>query len=685
MIKQDTVIRSKPTLDNTWKTGEIKANTYVNISGSGKYGIYTFYLIGDNKYVYGDHVQIIRDKEFYYKEYSTKKLVKTKVKKSIKRGLSYYVAEAKETTDLFDSLQRFNFLTDIGMTKSGELIDQSVGGLSMIPSADDIIGNGGYGNQNVYSGNNEYANIAFDGVTYNSITDGSALNIIASNLIGFLDNLLAGWLGNKLSFIIGFNFSAFDASRSSLFDNEWRRSRYDSGGSANKEQITHRQMSAFGLTSEMINYFTYWDYIGDLSEQYRMMNIPSNLYMQHIDSFYPQVRSNRTNSLQLDIPSYEQDAYSRSYSTRPTSNGYGGNTAVTFFRSIKDRDYKEFMDSLDVIHKEIGLFVDRKTTFTHFNRFRIPTLDNVLTSSRGHIFFTRPDLNLDFTRYRLGNSSSLYSEEGGLMDSSGNGVLESSAKTIAGVSSNSRIKFGHGAPIAMNLTKAHSVLTSYLTRDATSDHYFIPKLTDCCTGIDVSDEVLETNEAYSSYTGWKISYGTSTIKSRTAGTVNVAFRDDNMLSVYKMMKLWTEYINAVWRGEVSPKDKNINSVLDYAISIYYFLTDATDENILFYTKYTGCFPTACPSSNYADTGADNSVKSPTYNVPFYYGKKDDYNPINIVEFNHLSDSNNRNALEVYNKETGMVNRSFVGAPFVDTRDGSQLYKLRFRAPIDEAV
>jgi hypothetical protein len=68
MIKKDTIIRSKPTLDNTWQTGEIKAGTGVKITGSAKYGIYTFYLIGENQYVYGDHVQIIRDKEFYYKE-----------------------------------------------------------------------------------------------------------------------------------------------------------------------------------------------------------------------------------------------------------------------------------------------------------------------------------------------------------------------------------------------------------------------------------------------------------------------------------------------------------------------------------------------------------------------------------------------------------------------------------------
>lgn len=700
MVKKDTIIRSKPTLDNTWQTGEIKAGTGVKITGSGKYGIYTFYLIGENQYVYGDHVQIIRDKEFYYKEYATKKLVKIKKNSTPKRGISYHLAEAKEETDLYDWLQRFNFLDNMGLTRSGAVLDAATGGWnnmingSIIPNPNAGIGVMDIGNANIYGGSNRTTATILNGVSINTIMSGDALGIIAANALNFLDGLLAAWLGNKLSFIIGFNFSAFDASRSSVYDSEWRRARYDSGGSANTEQINHRQMAAFGLTDSMIGYFSYWDFIGNRDETYRMMNLSSSVYNRTVTSFYDRVTTNTTDSRQLmglglspigtaTINGVErvelyQGTDTDMYDNRPTSNGYGGDTMVTYFRKMKDRDYKEVMDMVDIVHKDVGLFVDRGTTFTKFNRFRIPTLDNILTGSRAHIFFTRPDLNLDFTRYRLGNTSSMYSEEGGFMDSAGNGVLESSAMTIAGVSSNQKMRFGHGAPIAMYLTKAHSVLASYLTRDATSDHYFIPKLTDCCTGIDISDEVLETKNAFTSYTGWSVDYGTSTIKSKTAGTVQVSFRDDNMLSVYKMMKLWTEYINAAWRGEVTPKERNLNSVLDYAISIYYFLTDATDENILFYTKFTGCFPTNCPSSAYSDTGADNQVRSPTYNISFHYGKKDDYNPINIVEFNRLSNANDRTACKIYNESVGMAGRSFVGAPFVDTRDGSQLYKLHFR-------
>ena len=85
---------------------------------------------------------------------------------------------------------------------------------------------------------------------------------------------------------------------------------------------------------------------------------------------------------------------------------------------------------------------------------------------------------------------------------------------------------------------------------AGAGHSFIPILTDRCTGLDVQDEVLETTEHGETLTGWKNTYGQSTIKTKTAGTVNVNFRDDDMLSVYKIMKIWIEYINDCisWRS-----------------------------------------------------------------------------------------------------------------------------------------
>jgi hypothetical protein len=235
------------------------------------------------------------------------------------------------------------------------------------------------------------------------------------------------------------------------------------------------------------------------------------------------------------------------------------------------------------------------------------------------------------------------------------------------------------APFMTNMLKCHPVLTKFLMgKDGRGNHNMIPILSHCCTGLDISDELIETVEAHESYTGWKVIYGKSNIKSRTAGTINVAFTDDNMLSIYKILKIWIEYISAVYRGEASPFRVYADThVLDYAISIYYFLCKENDEDILFWCKYTGCFPTAAPASNFSDT-IDKQIARPSYTVPFSFAKKDDYNPIDIYEFNQLTKGDAYAYIPTYNEKTMHVHKSFVGAPFVDTLDGTQLFKLRFR-------
>jgi hypothetical protein len=245
------------------------------------------------------------------------------------------------------------------------------------------------------------------------------------------------------------------------------------------------------------------------------------------------------------------------------------------------------------------------------------------------------------------------------------------------VESGKTIYYDYSRPLTETMISQHSIMTKYLM-GGSGGHKFIPVFTDRCTGLDMSDDVLETIEAHESRTGWKIVYGKGNIQSRTAGTVTIGFVDDNMLSIYKMLKIWTEYINAVYHGACLPKAKYRQThVLDYAISIYYFLTDATGEDILFFSKYTGCFPTAAPASNFSDT-IDSPIKIPSYSVSFSYARKDDYNPLNLAEFNHLSEGLGWDGIKVCGEGEWLAHRTFVGPPFVDTETNGYLYKLKFR-------
>ena len=112
------------------------------------------------------------------------------------------------------------------------------------------------------------------------------------------------------------------------------------------------------------------------------------------------------------------------------------------------------------------------------------------------------------------------------------------------------------------------------------------------------------------------------------------------------------------------------------MSEIYALITGIFNFIIFWSKYTGCFPTSVPSSTFSDKLGD-MISNPSYNISFAYSSKDDCNPIHLAEFNHLS-GDGFTVAPIYNKETLRVARSFVGAPFVDTEDGGYTFKLRHR-------
>ena len=150
-----------------------------------------------------------------------------------------------------------------------------------------------------------------------------------------------------------------------------------------------------------------------------------------------------------------------------------------------------------------------------------------------------------------------------------------------------------------------------------------------------------------------------------------------------MHKAWTEYISKVYRGQFKAKDEYIEyRRLDYACSVYYFLCAADGETILFWSKYTGVFPSMAPSS--ASNWDGDIKKSTEYNIQYEYAWREDYNTLHLAEFNinpyNLSGSNTpKEYLSIYNPETMSGGMTFSSRPFVETitADNKITYKLRF--------
>ena len=215
-------------------------------------------------------------------------------------------------------------------------------------------------------------------------------------------------------------------------------------------------------------------------------------------------------------------------------------------------------------------------------------------------------------------------------------------------------------------------------------HSIMLSLSNYAKGFSLNDEELETDKYGRTYTGYEINYGKHSVASKASGTVTVSFKDDKNLNIYKLIKMWTEYIEGCYRGKISPTlDNIINKIIDYAGAMYYILTDEGGENIIFWSKYYGIFPTTIPSSQYS--WRYGSVVNPesTLDVAFKYSFKEDYNPYALMEFNTVAKANKaKSYMPIYDASLGTTTTTWVGVPYVDlvkdSATNQYIYKLRFR-------
>lgn len=235
------------------------------------------------------------------------------------------------------------------------------------------------------------------------------------------------------------------------------------------------------------------------------------------------------------------------------------------------------------------------------NRFRVIYPEEMMDNSFGYVFFTKPNLNL----FKEGSN---------------------------GKSINSGIG---NVPDFNLLLRTDPQLFVNLQADQGYGNFIFP-LTNRVRNFPTKDVVIKTRESAETSNDWKVMYGHRMNDSISADSVDLSFLDDRNLSVYKLLKIWVLYIHLVSIGELEPSRKSVRKrILDYAGSIYFFLTDETATNIKYWCKLVGAFPTNIPSSAFSwDIG---TFKQNEYSVSFQYFKKDE-SPSVITDFNKICGS-----------------------------------------------
>lgn len=380
------------------------------------------------------------------------------------------------------------------------------------------------------------------------------------------------------------------------------------------------------------------------------LTIESNDKNITINSVYTTNEINKTSSSNQSSNvdnSYQNQFLSSSSSTLNPSNQRND---TAFMSSLND-SMKIIWANHNIPSSQSDVDTVKSDMVKKFNRFLIGYPQLQLPKSFAHIFFTRPNLNL-FTNSKMT----------ALND-----------------------KIAADATYYYLFKNCPDLLKS-LTSSFDTRHDFNPFLSNMAQSFELADEFIDSMEYGETLTGYKVKYGKNNIKSKTAGTTSIMFTDDSDYRVYKIHKAWVDYISKVYRGEIYADKANIqNRVLDYAASIYYFVCGPDGETILFWSKYTGVFPTVIPSA--ASAWDKNKVGNmPQYSISYEYAWKEDFNPLSLAEFNiNAGLQNTYTYARTYEDRVVGTGKTFMQAPFVEsvsTNSGYE-FKLKFRTKYEQ--
>lgn len=205
------------------------------------------------------------------------------------------------------------------------------------------------------------------------------------------------------------------------------------------------------------------------------------------------------------------------------------------------------------------------------------------------------------------------------------------------------------------LKKYPMMLRSLSGNKFPGNHDFIPYLVSRTESMQIPDYAIKTSKFTQPYTNFNMPYAGNASESFTGGTFEITFREDNEYRLHKLFQTWLYYIDGVTRNKFGPTISHIkNNEYDYATSVYCITCAADGETILYWTKYTGCFPTSVPNSDLSFNlrGTPNNKVT----IPFDYFRQEAMNPYILIDFNKNSHvvKNNSNGLgyiPVYRSKT----------------------------------
>ena len=275
-----------------------------------------------------------------------------------------------------------------------------------------------------------------------------------------------------------------------------------------------------------------------------------------------------------------------------------------------------------------------------FDRFYSVDTERENPSGRHYIFILRPDLYLIEPGTATDPVIQLCQESNVAQDPYFTYLARTHPEIVASLTGDFA---GLGGATLTTEAATASGIGNAMTSDGTTIngvslaiHTFIPYLTSRIESLQLPDYTIDTNILVQPYTKYSIPYSLSAIKSTTGGNFDIVFREDRYYSLHKLFYAWLYYQNNVARNVFKPKKKYLQyNTIDYATSIYDFLVDETGEDVIYWSKYTGCIPTGCPMSDLGYNRDGAGEKNISIPFQYFYCEHLDLNTIRDFQYNSL--------------------------------------------------
>lgn len=325
------------------------------------------------------------------------------------------------------------------------------------------------------------------------------------------------------------------------------------------------------------------------------------------------------------------------------NNGYKVNQAAFHFQNKPSLSFTESSDDIQALIMANAIYNKFNMDWTHkFSRFGIIDPYNALVSTKEYVFITKPDLCL--------------------FDTATKKVCGSLATNPFFIDALNRYK-DMGAQLQSSLEPTSSPFMNILSNTLTST-------------VDLPDISAETIDTASNVFGTKISYRGTSHKSDEDFDFNLEFEDTKFLDVYMLFKMYDEYEKLKWNGAIdfsanacgSDRWQNyiVNKVLHDQVAIYKFIVSDDGSRIIYWARYTGCYPISVPRSAFSDTTSNDPQK---ITVGWKCQFVRDMDPIIINHFNLLvkgiSGFNSKSELPLYNNETHAMDGRWAACPYID--------------------